>query len=286
MKAIVRVILATVGMMTLVNAGPGGWFSGDEDGSRDGRRGGRPQEDYVEPQPDGYGEPASRKGGRGRKARARSRDEMMSKEYNDQILRDDTIEETRTPESNEDGYLSDEDINKIWAEHMHDFVPEDMMNAIVETRTTEALFEVINHETPTKIKGAYYVLNGNQEKTVDCMVYDPNRELLYKRKGSAQGILIFDSTIPGEYAIIFSNQQSGVDLTVTLALHTYEDKEEQVQYDITEDGKRVKVGGDAGEETEALTNDQISAAVGGEENMAATDAEVGGVKRMLREIQT
>ena len=153
---------------------------------------------------------------------------MMSKEYNDQILRDDTIEETRTPESNEDGYLSDEDINKIWAEHMHDFVPEDMMNAIVETRTTEALFEVINHETPTKIKGAYYVLNGNQEKTVDCMVYDPNRELLYKRKGSAQGILIFDSTIPGEYAIIFSNQQSGVDLTVTLALHTYEDKEEQV----------------------------------------------------------
>lgn len=92
---------------------------------------------------------------------------------------------------------------------MHDFVPEDMMNVIVETRTTEALFEEINHKTPTQIKGAYYVLNGNAEKTVDCMVYDPNREIVYKRKGSAQGILLFDTTIPGEYAIIFSNQQSG-----------------------------------------------------------------------------
>ena len=133
---------------------------------------------------------------------------MMSKEYNQKIIRDEQIEDTGSI-VDDDGYLSDEEINKIWAEHMHDFVPEDMMNVIVETRTTEALFEEINHKTPTQIKGAYYVLNGNAEKTVDCMVYDPNREIVYKRKGSAQGILLFDTTIPGEYAIIFSNQQSG-----------------------------------------------------------------------------
>ena len=47
-------------------------------------------------------------------------------------MRDDTIEDTKTPESNDDGYLSDEDINKIWAEHMHDFVPEDMINIQVQ----------------------------------------------------------------------------------------------------------------------------------------------------------
>ena len=74
-------------------------------------------------------------------------------------------------------------------------------------------------------------------------MYDPNREILYKRKGSAQGILLFDSTIPGEYAIIFSNSASGQDLTVTLALHTYEEKEEQVKYDILSDGSRIQIEG-------------------------------------------
>ena len=45
---------------------------------------------------------------------------------------------------------------------MHDFVPDDMLNVIVERSTTEALYEQINHTTPTTIKGAYYVLNGNE----------------------------------------------------------------------------------------------------------------------------
>ena len=210
---------------------------------------------------------------------------MMSKEYNDQILNDDKIADTVTPDQNDDGYLTDDDINKIWAEHMHDFVPEDMMNAIVEHRTTEALFEEINHQTPTTVKGAYYVLNGNKEKTVDCMVYDPNRELLYKRKGSAQGILIFDTTVPGEYAIIFSNQKSGVDLTVTLALHTYEEKKEEIQFDITDDGQRYEVKQPSADELEGLS-DEERAKVLGEDSLAATDTEVAGVKRTLREIQT
>ena len=124
---------------------------------------------------------------------------------------------------------------------MHDFVPEDMMNVIVESKTTEALFEVINHQTPTLVKGAFYVLNGNVDKTIDCMIYDPNRDIVYKRKGSAQGIILFDTTIPGEYAIVFSNQQSGQDLTVTLALHTYEDKEEEISYDFTDEGERIEI---------------------------------------------
>ena len=154
--------------------------------------------------------------------RSRNRDEMTSDQYTSQILADDLIEETHTAEENLDGYLTDAEINKIWAEHMHDFLPEDMTNVIVEYRTTEAQFETINHEEPTRIKGAYYVLGGNEEKTISCIVYDPNRDVVYKRKGSAQGIILFDSTVPGEYAFIFSNMQANQDLTVTLALHTYE----------------------------------------------------------------
>ena len=117
--------------------------------------------------------------------RSRNREEMVSEQYTQKILDDDLIEETHTSEENLDGYMTDDDINRIWAEHMHDFVPEDMTNVLVEHKTTEALFETINHMEPTRIKGAYYVLGGSVDKTVTCIVYDPNRDVVYKRKGSA-----------------------------------------------------------------------------------------------------
>lgn len=79
----------------------------------------------------------------------RDRDEMMSKEYNQEVMRDSEVEETHTPDENLDGYLTDDDINHIWSEHMHDFVPEDMSNVIVENKSTEALFEYIGHLEPT-----------------------------------------------------------------------------------------------------------------------------------------
>ena len=88
---------------------------------------------------------------------------------------------------------------------MHDFVPEDMINVIVDKNSVVAVYESIGHESPTKIKGAYYVYGGSKDKSISCVVYDPNRSILYKRKGSPQGILIFDTTVPGEYSIVFSN---------------------------------------------------------------------------------
>ena len=257
---IARVIFGLT--LTTINLTQAGWFDNGaaEDDIRKRRERGR-QEDTVEGRPSDYQEQYEEDyGSRGRggdknasearrerlremrkEKRPRDRDEMMSGDYNQKIMRDQEVEETHTPD--EDDYLSDEDINRIWSEHMHDFVPEDMSNVVVEKRSTEALFEWISHEEPSTIKGAYYVLGGNPEKTVSCIVYDPNREVLYKRKGSAQGILLFNTTMPGEYAIIFSNMQAQEDLTVTLALHTYEDKEEQVKYDILADGTRVQIEG-------------------------------------------
>ena len=213
------------------------------------------------------------------KMRSRNRDEMMTDKYTQQILDDELIEETHTSEENLDGYMTDDDINKIWAEHMHDFVPEDMTTALVEHRSTEALFETIGHIEPTRIKGAYYVIGGSQEKTISCIVYDPNRDVVYKRKGSAQGIILFDTTVPGEYSFIFSNMNSGQDLTVTLAMHTYEEKEEEIAYDIDEYGNRF------------IKQDPVSQAdmsheeLLGEENMAATTDEITVVKGKLRDIQ-
>ena len=43
------------------------------------------------------------------------------------VLADETVQETDTFEDDY-GYLSDDEIHRLWTEHMHDFVPEDMMN--------------------------------------------------------------------------------------------------------------------------------------------------------------
>ena len=163
----VRVILCMA--LFLVSVAQAGWFDGaeKEEPARDrrGRRGTEGPDFDPDYERDGGNDAAAERRQRLREMRKnkapKDRDEMMSRDFNENIMRDDSVEETRTPDENADGYLSDEDINRIWSEHMHDFVPEDMMNVIVEKSSTEALFEYIGHKEPTKIKGAYYVLGGN-----------------------------------------------------------------------------------------------------------------------------
>jgi len=78
--------------------------------------------------------------------------------------------------------VSDKQITKLWAEHMHDFMPEDMVNFIIQDKQHTVLFENIGHNQPTKIKGAYYVKGGNKTKYVSVLVLDPMRNVLYMRK--------------------------------------------------------------------------------------------------------
>lgn len=92
---------------------------------------------------------------------------------------------------------------------------------------------------------------------------------------------MFNTTIPGEYALIFSNMQSGQDLTVTLALHTYEEnKVDEIKYDILADGSRVTMPAAGSEATGtsdlggALDDALKEELLGGSENMAATDEHI------------
>lgn len=156
---------------------------------------------------------------------------------------------------------------------MHDFVPEDMLNVVVDKGRTTSFFEDIGHMTPTQVKGAYYVVGGNKDKTVACIIYDPNRNIVYKRVNSAQGIIVFDTSGPGEYSIVFTNNgKTKGDIVVTLAFHTYEDERPvPVKFDIDEKtGKRFEVARDG----PASTEDAINEALGGEDNVAAGDMEV------------
>ena len=76
---------------------------------------------------------------RTRSRKPKSREEMEDKTIMKEVLQDEGVEETETFE--DDGYLSDDEIHKLWTQHMHDFVPEDMINVIVEKNQVEALYE-------------------------------------------------------------------------------------------------------------------------------------------------
>lgn len=153
-------------------------------------------------------------------------------------IESDLFDETMGAED-EDG-VSDKEITKMWAEHMHDFVPEDMVNFIIPNGEHRVLFETIGHTEPTKVKGAYYVKGGNKNKYVSVLILDPMRQVIYYRKQAPQHIILFDTTKAGEYSFIFGNFWSREDITVTMALHTYETrKEEPIEYDLDDDGNRV-----------------------------------------------
>ena len=123
---------------------------------------------------------------------------------------------------------------------MHDFVPEDMFNFLLADGLHTVLYETIGHSSATTIKGAYYVKGGNANKQVSVIVLDPLKNVVYKRARAPQHIIIFDSTVAGEYSFIYGNFESRQELTVTMALHTYEvRKEEPIEYDLDDAGNRI-----------------------------------------------
>lgn len=85
-------------------------------------------------------------------------DEPLLQSDIEEILADALIVDTVTPE--DDLKLKNDEIYKLWEKNMHDFVPEDLINFIVEASSATVLYEDIGHMTPTLIKGAYYVHGG------------------------------------------------------------------------------------------------------------------------------
>jgi len=53
---------------------------------------------------------------------------------------------------------------------MHDFVPEDLTNFLVDSSSATVFYEDIGHESPTTIKGAYYVHGGKEARAINVFV--------------------------------------------------------------------------------------------------------------------
>lgn len=174
-----------------------------------------------------------------------------------------------TPE--DDIKLKNDEIYSAWEKNMHDFVPEDLTNFIIEPSSATVLYEDIGHTEPTLVKGAYYVHGGKDAKWINVFVQDANKAIIYKRTQEIQGIILFNTTVPGQYAFIFSNLDDSTQKTATLALHTFEEKDEVVSYD--EHGNKIGGGSDSGSTAESK-----------EEIELAGDEEIGSVRNLLRQI--
>ena len=81
--------------------------------------------------------------------------------------------------------------------------------------------------------------------------------------------------------MVFSNFQSGQDLIVTLALHTFEEQEQSIEYDLTDDGERIMRNEP---EDQAFFGGEQARTMS-EEEQAASDDDIGNVRSMLRDIQ-
>jgi hypothetical protein len=103
---------------------------------------------------------------------------------------------------------------------MRDFVPEDLTTFVVKANHAVTFYEVINHQQPTTIKGAFYVHDTKHQ--ISVFVQDPRKQIVYKRSEELQGIVIFETTTAGVYTFIVSNINGAQDITCTLALHTYD----------------------------------------------------------------
>ena len=167
-----------------------------------------------------------------------SKDEVLLESDIEEILADALIVDTATPE--DDIKLKNDEVYKLWEKNMHDFVPEDLTNFVVDASSATVLYEDIGHLEETLVKGAYYVHGGQDAKVINVFVQDPNKNIIYKRSNEVQGIILFNSTVPGQYAFIFSNLDDSAEKTATLAIHTYEEKEEAWSYN--EHGERVDDG--------------------------------------------
>ena len=107
--------------------------------------------------------------------------------------------------------------------HMKDFVPEDMLQLIVEPGEETSIHEDAP-EQPIFVRGAYFTnappTASKESRQIDFFILDPNYKVIYSRRRQEEGIFRFNTTIKGQYSFVFSNMKDRVNSkSVTLAIH-------------------------------------------------------------------
>jgi hypothetical protein len=63
---------------------------------------------------------------------------------------------------------------------MKNFKPDDFVTVEIEEGGSFMFSEKIYHNTPTRVRGAYYVVGGTPEQMVSAAVLDESMDVLFK----------------------------------------------------------------------------------------------------------
>lgn len=114
------------------------------------------------------------------------------------ITKNDVLD-TVTKEDNLD--MTPQQLRQVWETAWHDFVPEDLVTFVIEHGEAFELREMIKHENPTLIKGAYYVhgaVGGGDSDSSNALsvmvVTSPDDDAVWFRSAETQGIVEFNTT--------------------------------------------------------------------------------------------
>ena len=88
---------------------------------------------------------------------------------------------------------------------MSDFEPADLLTVQIQSRGEEIFYENVI-EVPSKVRGAYYIGNGDR-KLIDFWCVYPDGTINHKKEAKNEGIFFFDAYTPGVYQFIFSNKR-------------------------------------------------------------------------------
>ena len=113
---------------------------------------------------------------------------------------------------------------------MSDFVPEDMLQLIVEAGEETTLHEDAPAD-PIFIRGAYFTnappTVARADRLVDFFILDPNYKVVYSRRRHEEGIFRFNTTMKGQYSFVFSNMKDKINpKAVTIAIHPGYDQDQ------------------------------------------------------------
>ena len=81
----------------------------------------------------------------------------------------------------------------------------------------------------------------NEDKLIDFFVLDPNYQVIFSRRKHEEGIIRFNTTMPGQYTFVFSNMKDRFNSkSVTLALHPgYDTETTEEKKSIEEETKQM-----------------------------------------------
>eukprot|EP01017_Pseudomicrothorax_dubius_P043554 TRINITY_DN7277_c0_g1_i2.p1 TRINITY_DN7277_c0_g1~~TRINITY_DN7277_c0_g1_i2.p1 ORF type:complete len:283 (-),score=84.17 TRINITY_DN7277_c0_g1_i2:120-968(-) len=155
-------------------------------------------------------------------------EESGEEEPNMDLLSDNYDEEEEQPQEEEsseqeEGEENEEEpkptsVMEDWNEHMHDFIPSDMVTFELGGSDEETFVETID-TTPIEVKGAYFVTGSGESSNVDFLIVDPTDAILLLRSDKNEGVFYFNATKKGVHQFRFINKHYFETLKITLTLH-------------------------------------------------------------------